>query len=259
MHGRESGFTLVELLVVMVVSGVIMAGVVTGFRVQQEAYRQQESLVAAEQNLRVAMSTVKDKLRTSGYAIPGQLDRWMPWAGIARNPEVFTDSISVAYCSPEPVAIMTSDAAVGDATLTVTSASEEKIVSEELRESDLVMIDGRVPARVSNVSNASVDIDTDINNNGLQGITRPYPAGTPICRVDVYTFSIEQSLTGESALIMNNYRDKVSIAEGINGLQITQTGMEEYQITLTALTSKASPFSGERITRSLTATVPVKN
>ena len=259
MHRENAGFTLVELLVVMLVTGVVMGAVVSSFQIQQRAYLQQEALVAVEQNLRVAVSTIKDHLRTSGYALPGQLDMWMPWEGMSRSPQVSTSEISVAYCSPEPVATLTAAANLTDTSITVTATSQDKPHSDELIQGDLIMIDGRDPAQLTSGGGNSLQIDTDINTTGSQGVTRQYPIGTPICRVDAYSFFIDQMSTGESVLVMNNYREQAPIAEGITNLQVTQTAMKEFEITLTAQTLKPDLWTGDYITREISATVPVKN
>jgi hypothetical protein len=238
-----------------------MAAVVSSFRIQQRTYLQQESLVAAEQNLRVAMGTVKDHLRTSGYGLPGQLNNWIDWTDFTRNPEVYGSEISVAYCSPEPVAFLREDAAAGDTLLAVAPVSDDQPVSDELDTGakSLVMIDGRDAAKVTTAGDSSIIIDTDINSSGSQGVSKSYPAGTPICRVDVYRFYLDASQYGDPVLVMDNYSETVTVAEGITDMYVARTTSGDYEVMLTAQTRQVSLLTGEYLTRTLSATVPVKN
>ena len=61
------GFTLVELLVALVISGIVMAGTYLVFRSQQRSYRVQEDIAATQQNLRAAMDVMEREIRMAGY------------------------------------------------------------------------------------------------------------------------------------------------------------------------------------------------
>ena len=58
---RESGFTLVELLVAMVISLVVMGGIYSTYHSQQKSYLVQEQVAAMQQNLRSAMYNMRGK------------------------------------------------------------------------------------------------------------------------------------------------------------------------------------------------------
>ncbi len=64
---RENGFTLLELLVVMALSGIVMAAIYATFLSQQRSYRMTEQVVAVQQNLRGAMYFMERELRIAGY------------------------------------------------------------------------------------------------------------------------------------------------------------------------------------------------
>lgn len=66
MSGAMRGFSLVELLVAMVVSGIIMLGVVAVFGNQTRATALQEDYAALEQNLRAAMDFLHRDARMAG-------------------------------------------------------------------------------------------------------------------------------------------------------------------------------------------------
>jgi type IV pilus assembly protein PilW len=61
------GFTLVELLVALVISGIVMGGTYLVYRSQQRSYRVQEDIAATQQNLRAAMDVMEREIRMAGY------------------------------------------------------------------------------------------------------------------------------------------------------------------------------------------------
>jgi type IV pilus assembly protein PilW len=63
----EQGFTLVELLVTIVVSVVVLAGIFSTFYSQHTSYLNQEQVVSMQQNLRVAMYIMERDIRMAGY------------------------------------------------------------------------------------------------------------------------------------------------------------------------------------------------
>ena len=62
-----TGFTLVELLVALVVSGIIMTGVYSAFKTQQDSFTAQDQVVEMQQNIRSAFYLLADELRMAGY------------------------------------------------------------------------------------------------------------------------------------------------------------------------------------------------
>lgn len=64
---RTAGFTLVELLITMVVSGVIMTGVYSAYVAQQRTATAQDQVTEMQQNIRAAMTILSSDLRMAGY------------------------------------------------------------------------------------------------------------------------------------------------------------------------------------------------
>jgi type IV pilus assembly protein PilW len=60
------GFTLVELMVAVTISGVVMAGIYSAYYSQQKSYVVQEQVAAVQQNLRAAMYVMEREIRMSG-------------------------------------------------------------------------------------------------------------------------------------------------------------------------------------------------
>ncbi|MCX5885420.1 MAG: prepilin-type N-terminal cleavage/methylation domain-containing protein, partial [Proteobacteria bacterium] len=56
--GKEKGFTLVELLVAMAISGIVVAAVYTAFVTQQKSYTVQDQVAETQQNARVGLDLI---------------------------------------------------------------------------------------------------------------------------------------------------------------------------------------------------------
>jgi type IV pilus assembly protein PilW len=63
----DKGFTLTELMVSLVISGVLMTGVYSVFNSQQKSYAVQDQLAGAHQNLRAAMNLMVKDIRMAGF------------------------------------------------------------------------------------------------------------------------------------------------------------------------------------------------
>ena len=63
----NKGFTLIEVLIVLVVSGIIMTGIYSAFQTQQDSYLAQEQVAEMQQNLRAGLYIMTKELRMAGY------------------------------------------------------------------------------------------------------------------------------------------------------------------------------------------------
>ena len=66
-RNKESGFTLVELLIAMTIGLVILAALSTTFLMQRKAYDVQEQIVEMVQTARAAMDMMSREIRMAGY------------------------------------------------------------------------------------------------------------------------------------------------------------------------------------------------
>ena len=64
---QTGGFTLVEVLIALMMSGIIMAAVYTSSKTQQDTYITQDQVVAMQQNLRAATLLMTRDIRKAGY------------------------------------------------------------------------------------------------------------------------------------------------------------------------------------------------
>jgi prepilin-type N-terminal cleavage/methylation domain-containing protein len=265
------GFTLVELLVAMVLINLILVATLSEVQIQSRTYIQESQMTSMEQNLRLATGMVADTLRVAGDGTPVTgLSAWIPWvAGFDANPKITTSgglpaTLSVARCSPQPVATLSGQAAAGVTVLSLASAVSGRTLDELLNTNRkrLVLI-GNEHAHVIAVGGGSITIDSNPTLAGNQGLGRTYPAGAPLYRVDVSTFRVETNVTtggSELRLDENQGAGADALALGISDLQIISvTPGKHYQISVTAESDRPSPMAGAILFRTLRADVTVRN
>jgi len=265
-----TGSVLVELVVSIALAAVTMAGVVQVMALHNRVYVEQDLGVSMQQNLRMASDIVTDTMRTSGYGVPStNVSTWIPWvASFTANPLIIqgtTDTLTVAGCFREPVAHLSARAAVGSTVLSVASDVSGSSVNTLLDTGTkrLILIGESEAAHVVDAGASSITIDINPTLTGNQGLPRPYPAGTPICRVDVRRFQITtDTTTGLSTLTLdeNDGSGARALAEGISDLQIDPIpGTKRYQVAVAARTEKTLPTTGNYVTRTLRSIVTLKN
>jgi len=70
---NNHGFTLVELLVAIAVSSIVLIGIYSVFRAQQNSYYSNTQSVQIQQNLRAALYMMERDIRLAGYSRSGDL------------------------------------------------------------------------------------------------------------------------------------------------------------------------------------------
>ena len=63
----KNGFTLVELLIALAISGIVMAGVYSAFKTQQDSYLAQEQVAEVQQNLRASINYMMRNIQMAGF------------------------------------------------------------------------------------------------------------------------------------------------------------------------------------------------
>jgi type II secretory pathway pseudopilin PulG len=246
-----AGFTIVELLVSLGLMGLVMAGVVTYFQVQQEFSIQEDVGLQLEQALRVGMEAVAGALRGSGFGLKqGAVPPWLAATGVTSSP-TFSGSppmLSVAGCFNQAASTLTANAASGTTSLSI---------SPSIGGGNLLLIDDTDLAWLTNLS----QIDTDPVSTGNQGTTRAYSVGTPVCLVQVLTFSLQTA--GGVPYLAVDYHDgngNRPVVDDITGLTIQSvTAGVAYKITLAARSETRDPHTGRFWQRQLQSTVYMLN
>ena len=74
MANNKKGFTLVELLVALALSGLVVTAIYAAYQSQHKTYIVQESVAEMQQNLRAAMYLMTQEIRMAGYDPRGATD-----------------------------------------------------------------------------------------------------------------------------------------------------------------------------------------
>jgi prepilin-type N-terminal cleavage/methylation domain-containing protein len=70
---KNRGVTLIELLIALVISGILIAGLYRGFIGQQKTYTVQEQVTDMQQNVRVAINKMMREIRMAGFGKVGDV------------------------------------------------------------------------------------------------------------------------------------------------------------------------------------------
>lgn len=259
---RQTGLTLVELMITLVIVSFVIAGVMAFHVAHQRASVQEDISMNLQANLRTGISRISDGLRDAGYGVPqSALATWVPWvSGFNANPNIINgtggapDTLSVATCAPLPVATLTAAAAVSAATLSVSSTTALNAGSRRL-----INIGNFENAWVTGTSTGTLLIDTDPGVSGTQGLQKAYPAGTPICRVDVDTYSVD-SANNRLLLDRNDGSGAQILVDEIQDFQVdTLIAGREYRLTLGGRSTQRDPGTNAFVTRLIRSVVTLRN
>lgn len=67
LENKERGFTLVELLIAMAISGIVLGALVSTFIIQSKSYDLQEQICEMTQTARAAMDMITREVKIAGY------------------------------------------------------------------------------------------------------------------------------------------------------------------------------------------------
>jgi hypothetical protein len=262
----SGGYLLADLLVGLLLTAFVAQATMMTLSTHTRTHKLQDLTADLEQNLRVGMRTLSDTLRATGYGVPtSDLQTWVPWVSdFGSNPTIVEGppaTISVARCTPLPVAFLTLPAVNGSTTMTIESNVPDESVSMVLDNGNkrLIHIGGSEFAHITRMSGNILTIDTDLGTTGDQGLGGSYPAGTPICRIDVLTFAVD-STANDLTLDENHGDGPQPLANDIGDLTIsTVEAGARYEIEITALSEDADPTTGTKLTRILRSDIALRN
>ncbi len=97
---NNTGFTLIEVLITMIVSSVVVAAIYSSYTVQQKSYTVQEAVAEMQQNSRAALMMLSTDIRMAGFSptggtfgfVTGQFDN-----GAGLSEAVATNATNIAF------------------------------------------------------------------------------------------------------------------------------------------------------------------
>ena len=96
---HQHGFTLVELIVAMAMTGIVMAAIYSTYKSQQDSYVAQEQVAEMQQNLRAALYMMARDIRMAGFnpADSPAVDGFVTALPDDPGPVTSTDSTNIAF------------------------------------------------------------------------------------------------------------------------------------------------------------------
>lgn len=211
---NKRGLTLIELLIVLVISSILIAGIYRTFIGQQHTYTVQEQVVDMQQNVRMAINQMVREIRMAGLG--GQDEtKWGAdgMHGVYKNVVTPADggqSITVVGAFQE-MTFLTTNAESGVTTkIEVDDASGFNTGGLQY-----LCINGTESARIKNIVGNEIELFEPLKENHF--------VNEPIFRVLAITYSLED-FEGKRSLMRNdNITGAQPLAENIELLQFTYT------------------------------------
>lgn len=261
---EEKGFTLVELLIALLITGIM---VTVGYGVyinQHEGWIIQEQITTMQQNARAAMHELETKIRMAGYKLPGGFE---PIYAKNTNSDTITvlfknesdcDAI-IEHAMPQPSAELRCDGH----DISCFHENTWAYIYDPFADTGEFFY-------ITQVQEASFHIQ-----HNLTDLSRCYPQGSIVSYVDMFKFYIDKTDTNHPNLMEQHVLDAPKVyAENIEDLQFryglangvyvdvppAASVVREVVISLVARTDKKDlQFAGQYRRRSLTSDVKVRN
>ncbi len=262
--GNDWGFTLVELLVGLVISGFLVSAGFSMYLNQHQGWITQEQVSDMQQNVRAAMHEMENTIRMAGYGLPNGLQ---PIYAANTNPDTITLLYQnefqvlapVEHNMPQPSAEIRCDGH----DISGFKADTWAYIYDPASDTGEFFF-------ITQVQNSSGHIQ---HNQGQ--LSRCYPAGSMVMTLDRYKFYVDTSDAAHPNLMVQREGNPAYVyAENIEDLQL-QYGLangvlvdvppagnlvRDVQITISAHTERTDPqFQGDYRHRTLVSSVKVRN
>jgi prepilin-type N-terminal cleavage/methylation domain-containing protein len=225
MKGRifriDKGFSLIELLIALVIMSFLVASLYRIFVGQQKIYNVEDQVADMQQNVRVSISQMVRKIRTTGYGgnILGSFGNVNGFTNIitpvhnANNIGTGDDSITVIIA--DEVSTLTQNAAKGSSQLNLSNA--DSIFDTGTKK--YLCLNGENNYLVQNVSGNTVTLAAPLAEDHL--------ISEPVCLVKAITYKLQWDNTGPTMPVLvedeNTGVGNQVIAENIERLQFHYT------------------------------------
>ena len=240
----SKGVTLIELLIALVISAILIAGIYRAFIHQQKTYAIQEQVTDMQQNARVAINKMMREIRMAGFGVRDVLNSpGVNGYSIEITPNA--DSITIVGGFRQ-ISTLAADAKGGTDSITLANATEASQFDGPIHH--FICIGGIESHIVQNRVGAALTLDKPLKVN--------YLAGTPIFKIHAVTYGIRDD-NGTSVLFRDLYSNTTStkretVAENIESLQfeyfdasgnptVIPANVRMIRVTLTATTDPNLP------------------
>jgi len=264
LKGHPEGFTLVELLIALLITGVVVSAGYGIYLTQHEGWIIQEQISNMQQNARAAMHELEARIRMAGYGLPGG---FQPIYAANTNPDTITIlfqnefgcEATIEHSMPQPSSELRCDGH------NVSCFEEETwaYIYDPFADTGEFFYITQVQVAASHIQHNTAPL------------SRRYPKGSTVMYVDMYKFYIDTTDTNHPNLMVQGVGGSPAVyAEDIEDLQFryglangvfvdlppSASVVREVLITLTARTERKDlQFAGEYRRRTLTSGVKVRN
>jgi prepilin-type N-terminal cleavage/methylation domain-containing protein len=201
VNNQQTGFTLVELVVVLAITLILVAALSSTFVFQRKTYDTEQQITEMVQNARSGLDVMTSEMMMTGYGVTfTALSTWLNWAGVTFGTDpvliedgagaLGSDIIHVAGCFNGAVTTLSADASSGDTTIDVADGSYFNTTTKSN-----ICLNGIERAVVTGVAGNTLTIDTDPGTSGNQGLEASYDVSAiavEICVVKIISYSIVQ-------------------------------------------------------------------
>jgi prepilin-type N-terminal cleavage/methylation domain-containing protein len=240
---NKKGVTLIELLIALIISALLIAGIYKTFIGQQKTYIVQEQVVDMQQNLRAGINKMIREIRMAGF---GGLDYVLSLSGgVNGYSNIITPSgdneitivggfKQIRRDNGEPIVV---DSALGK-TLTLNYATDEF----DGEKHKYISIGGLESNKVLSRSKNVITLEKDLNLN--------FPSGTPIFKIQAITYNKtndnvlrrDENTGGGAQPLAENIEDLRFEYFDANGNATTNPGnIRMVRVTITARTERSDP------------------
>jgi len=240
---NKKGVTLIELLIALIISALLIAGIYKTFIGQQKTYIVQEQVVDMQQNLRAGINKMIREIRMAGF---GGLDYVLSLSGgVNGYSNIITPSgdneitivggfKQIRRDNGEPIVV---DSAIGK-TLTLNYATDEF----DGEKHKYISIGGLESNKVLSRSENVITLEKDLNLN--------FPSGTPIFKIQAITYNKtndnvlrrDENTGGGAQPLAENIEDLRFEYFDANGNATTNPGnIRMVRVTITARTERSDP------------------
>ncbi|NWG04882.1 MAG: prepilin-type N-terminal cleavage/methylation domain-containing protein [Syntrophaceae bacterium] len=185
---KEKGLTLIELLIAIVISALIIAGLYRTFIGQQKTYSVQEQIVEIQQNARVAVNRMMSEIRMAGF---GNVSMVLP---VTFSTGTFSKVLNLD--TPTAGSLTLVSATGGTSTLTTEGGiGQSQIVVSTLTDdmgNPLFDTGNRRYVSIGGLESFVITgVDSGTNTLTLSGaLTYRHPVGTPIFNIKALSYQI---------------------------------------------------------------------